>query len=90
MEGGTLEKLSSALVVSREGVVGGKSYITGADKQTALLEVTLYPGQGIFQADKGSTLWHNVTPIQTQTEDVDPGSRAVRNIFGFDITIRRE
>jgi hypothetical protein len=77
----------SALVIARESVIGGTSIITGSDKTTRYLEATLSPGEGIFQADKGSPLWHDVTPIT-----VIEGSRVqgIRNIFGFDVNVRRE
>lgn len=78
----------SALVLNRDGVTGGTSYVTGGDKQRRLLEVTLTPGMGIFQADRGSPLWHNVTPVQDA--DGNSQTQGVRNIFGFDINVRRD
>lgn len=77
----------SALVIERRGVQGGTSIIYGPDKQTRYLTITLQPSQGIFQADQGSSLWHDVTPIV-----LDPDSsegEGVRNILGFDIVIDR-
>lgn len=76
----------SALVIERSGVDGGVSVIYGPDKKTKLLEVTLQPGQGLFQADQHSTLWHDVTPIQLKDPTTNEG---VRNIFGFDINVER-
>ncbi len=75
----------SALVVERRNVSGGESRIFSADKQTCLLRMILQEGQGLFQADRGSELWHDVTPIRTTEAigDVD----GVRCTFGFDIRI---
>lgn len=75
----------SALVIEREGVVGGESIIYGPDKTTEYLKIILQPGEGIFQADKKSNLWHYATPIF-----LDPASglkEGKRNIFGFDFNI---
>ncbi len=75
----------SALVIEREGVVGGESIIYGPDKKTEYLKIILQPGEGIFQADKKSNLWHYATPIY-----LDPLSNlkeGKRNIFGFDFNI---
>lgn len=75
----------SALVIEREGVVGGESIIYGPDKKTEYLKIILQPGEGIFQADKKSNLWHYATPIF-----LDPASNlkeGKRNILGFDFNI---
>jgi len=77
----------SALVIERRNVQGGTSIIYGPDKQTIYLTVTLQPGQGIFQADQGSDLWHDVTPIVLELNS--SGGEGVRNILGFDILIDR-
>jgi hypothetical protein len=74
----------SALVVDRENIAGGTSRVFAPDKQTEHLEVTLKPGEGIFQADAGSTLWHDVTPIRVENPSDGIG---VRNLFGFDIDV---
>jgi len=77
----------SALVVARKNIGGGVSNIYGPDRATRYLSVMLKPGQGIFQADAGSQLWHDVTPIKVaQSLNVSTG---VRNIFGFDIVVER-
>lgn len=76
----------SALVVEREGVVGGESRVYGPDKITRYLTHTLEVGEGLFQADSNlSSLWHDVTPVS-----IDSGKGngdGVRSIFGFDINI---
>ncbi len=72
----------SALVMERVGVVGGESRVFGPDKETVVLRHTLQPGEGIFQADAGSPLWHDVTPV------VASGAGAgVRSLFGLDIRV---
>jgi hypothetical protein len=43
--------------------------------------VELKQGQGIFQADAGSTLWHEVSPIDLE-EGIQLGHRMT---FGLDI-----
>lgn len=83
----------SALVMERDDVEGGRSIIYCPDKATRLLEVTLAPGQGLFQADTLATLppaqrlWHDVTPVTLHDSDAD--HRGSRNIFGFDVVLKR-
>jgi hypothetical protein len=75
----------SALVIERAGILGGESIVYGPDKKTEYLRRTLQPGEGIFQADKGSELWHYVTSIR---EDPDtPPDYGHRSIIGFDVDI---
>lgn len=75
----------SALVIERAGIVGGESIVYGPDKKTEYLRRTLAPGEGIFQADRGSPLWHYVTPIQEDPAvSPDYGHRA---IIGFDVDV---
>lgn len=80
-----VDYIVSALVVERKGVIGGISNVYGPDKQTKYLTITLEPGLGIFQADSGSPLWHDVTPICIADPLTVP--EGVRNIFGFDIKV---
>lgn len=83
----------SALVVERDDVVGGESFVLAPDRETPLLRVTLGPGQGLFQADtrrdlrEDQQLWHNVTPVELH--DTDGDGKGQRNIFGFDIKVER-
>lgn len=70
----------SAIVLERAGVVGGESRVYGPDRERVLLARTLAPGEGLFQADAGSPLWHDVTPVRPSGDG--PG---VRGIVGFDI-----
>jgi len=75
----------SALVGERNGVIGGESVVFGPDRQTRYLSTVLQPGEGIFQADTGSPLWHYASPIQ-----IDPDSDCAvgtRGIFGLDVNI---
>ena len=75
----------SALVIERKEIAGGQSVVFGPDKSTEYLRHTLQDGQGIFQADEGSPLWHIVEPIQPETMgQAIPG---VRNIIGYDIWV---
>lgn len=78
----------SALVMAREGVQGGQSIVYGPDKQTEYLRIELQAGQGIFQADANSTLWHDVTPVKlAKLDPANPEAEGKRNIFGFDIDV---
>ena len=72
----------SALVVERQGVVGGVSRVFGPDRESVLLAHTLQPGEGLFQADAGSPLWHDVTPIRHTGE-----GEGVRSLIGLDIRL---
>lgn len=75
----------SALVVGRENLDGGESQVRLGKEGPVVFRHTLQPGEGIFQADQGSPLWHLVTPVTI----VDHGAPSVRNIFGFDATLKR-
>jgi hypothetical protein len=75
----------SALVIERAGIVGGESIVYGPDKKTEYLRRTLQAGEGIFQADRGSELWHYVTSIREDPET--PPDFGHRSIIGFDIDV---
>jgi hypothetical protein len=75
----------SALVIERAGILGGESIVYGPDKKTEYLRRTLQAGEGIFQADKGSELWHYVTSIKEDPET--PPDYGHRSIIGFDIDV---
>lgn len=74
----------SALVLERQNIKGGESRIFGPDKTTQHVSLVLNAGQGIFQADKGSSLWHDVTPIRIENPQLGPGTR---KLFGFDVNV---
>lgn len=76
----------SALVVARHGVDGGVSKVKSDDRKTDLLEIELQPGQGLFQADRHSGLWHDITSIRLKDSAFGEVSGA-RHIFGFDINV---
>lgn len=71
----------SALVLERRGIDGGESIVYGPDRRTEYLRHTLLEGQGIFQADRGSPLWHWVTPVRPTAPE------GVRNILGYDVQL---
>ncbi|WP_158700937.1 2OG-Fe dioxygenase family protein [Phytohalomonas tamaricis] len=79
-----MDYIVSALVVERNNIQGGTSIVYASDKRTRLFETTLQSGQGLFQPDRGSDLWHTVTPIQPVNEA--PG---YRSSIGFDITLKQ-
>jgi len=77
----------SALVVSRCGVEGGVSELFRENQTTPFFSITLAPGEGIFQADHRSAIWHYTTPISIVDE---PGVQyGIRNTFGVDIHVDR-
>lgn len=76
----------SAIVVDRRNVEGGVSNIYGPDKKTKLFSHTLQPGEGIFQADQHSPLWHDASPIQVQSSLAN-GSEGVRSLIGIDVKV---
>jgi hypothetical protein len=78
-----VEFIVSALVIERSNISGGKSIIYGRDKCTKLFQAELQAGQGIFQADLGTELWHEVTPITA----IDKTRSGYRSTIGFDVTL---
>lgn len=75
----------SAIVINKQGIRGGISTVYGSDKKTPYLQVSLAPGQGIFQADSGSPFWHDVTPIELDPKS--SGEEGFRDMIGFDMKI---
>lgn len=73
----------SALVIERENITGGESYIYADDKKTVVFNRCLQPGEGILQEDEGSPLWHSATPISV----IDSKKSGKRSIIGLDINI---
>lgn len=78
-----MDYIVSALVVESRNFLGGKSIIYGRDKLTPIVEVSLAPGQGVFQPDRGTDLWHTVTPIFSK-DGINPG---MRSTIGFDFML---
>lgn len=78
-----MDYIVSALVIDRVNVKGGKSVIYGADKKTPIFETILQVGQGIFQPDLNTDLWHEVTP----TYLIDKEINGFRSTIGFDIEV---
>lgn len=75
----------SAIVIDKAHIRGGKSMIYFGNKEMTLLEHTLDIGEGIFQADLNTKLYHDVTPIfPSNPHTLDTG---IRNIIGFDFKI---
>jgi hypothetical protein len=70
----------SALVVERHGVTGGVSKIYNGRGTNPVVEIQLKAGEGIFQADAGTDLWHEITPIELEREGVGH-----RMTFGIDL-----
>lgn len=75
-----MDFIVSAFVIERKNITGGESRIYLGKKSQPLLDITLQKGQGIFQSDLGTNLWHEVTPIRTSTE-------GYRSTVGLDFTV---
>lgn len=76
----------SALVLDRRNVSGGMSRIyvgKEKDKTCPDLSITLQPGQGVFQSDAGSRLWHDVSPVTVE----EHSRQGVRSILGLDVSV---
>lgn len=75
----------SALVVERYNVSGGisKIYDDSAGSNT-IFSACLDAGEGLLQPDRGSPLWHEVTPIFRTDPSLPVG---YRSIIGVDIDV---
>lgn len=74
----------SALVVERANVRGGVSRIyEGRGGTTPLIEIELQRGEGIFQIDAGSNLWHEVSAVAVD----DPARDGHRMTLGLDLHV---
>ncbi|CNE83323.1 2OG-Fe dioxygenase family protein [Yersinia kristensenii] len=71
----------SALVIDKYNIEGGESKLYCTEKDEFIKSHTLEPGEGLFHIDKGSTIWHQVTPIKLKKPPMEIG---YRNILGFD------
>ncbi|MBW5811466.1 2OG-Fe dioxygenase family protein [Yersinia kristensenii] len=71
----------SALVIDKYNIEGGESKLYCTEKDEFIKSHTLEPGEGLFHIDKGSTIWHQVTPIKLKKPSMEIG---YRNILGFD------
>lgn len=72
----------SALVIRRRNIGGGNSRVYHGHGGRLLLSHTLAEGQGLFQPDEGSPLWHEVTAIHADSE-----AGGERMILGLDIHV---
>lgn len=75
-----------ALIVHRENVEGGVSRVFRRTADGALHPVyarALEPGHALFHADRGTDLWHDVTPITP----ADPSRPGLRSSLGFDVNV---
>ena len=73
----------SALVIERSRVTGGVSKVREGHDSEPMLEVELGAGEGIFQADAGTPLWHEISAIKL-AEGADAGHRMT---FGIDVHV---
>lgn len=71
----------SALVIDKYNIEDGESKLYCTEKDEFIKSHTLEPGEGLFHIDKGSTIWHQVTPIKLKKPSMEIG---YRNILGFD------
>ena len=81
----------SALIVEERGIRGAMSKVYWRDpdtkEQTTLLTHDLKVGEAILQADRGTPLWHDVTPMNLV--EGSPYKVGTRSIFGFDIQLKK-
>jgi hypothetical protein len=81
----------SALVIEERGIRGAMSKVYFRDpvskEETMLLRHDLKVGEAIFQADKGTPLWHDVSPMSLV--EGSPYKVGSRSILGFDIQLVR-
>lgn len=75
----------SALVLERKEISGGKSKIYSENEKNLLFVHELQKGEGIFQADRNTNLYHEVTNIHVQDERKN--IRGFRRTLGFDINV---
>jgi len=76
----------SAFVVERRNVLGGRSRIFEGGATEPIMTRTLTEGEGLFQSDAGSPLFHDVTEVKVASADELEG---VRSILGFDVYVER-
>jgi len=73
----------SALVIERSGVTGGVSRVRDGRDSAPMLEIELGAGEGIFQADADTQLWHEISPIS-----LEPGATTGhRMTLGIDLHV---
>lgn len=72
----------SALVIDKYNIEGGTSKLYCIEKDELIKSHTLECGEGLFHIDKGSSIWHQVTPIKLKDPSIKSGCR---NILGFDL-----
>lgn len=80
----------SALKIEERGAEGGMStiyYQHPNGKRIKILQHNLAIGEGIFQADRDTPLWHDVSPVHVVKRA--PYLYGTRSIIGFDIQIIR-
>src|SRR5262249_13838265 len=53
----------SAIEVEQSAARGATSIVYAPDRKTRYLTIDLAAGEGVFHADRGSPLWHDVTPL---------------------------
>lgn len=78
-----MDFIVSALVIERKNIKGGVSKIYLDNKIDPLLSYEIAEGYGIFQSDKGTALWHEVTPIKA----ILSTSEGYRSTLGFDMEV---
>jgi len=75
----------SALLVDRKNVEGGVSRITNEKNESNFLVHQLEIGEGLFQSDKGSELWHDVSKVYKKEQTDSYTEYGYRSTFGLDI-----
>ncbi len=73
-----------ALIVDRDNIVGGESVIRRGRGGPVIFRDELQVGEGLLHSDRGSDLWHFVTPFGLQDKLRRTGHR---NTIGLDFFI---
>ncbi|MDX7990807.1 2OG-Fe dioxygenase family protein [Xenorhabdus littoralis] len=78
-----MDYIVSALVMERVNIIGGESKIYIKNKDREIFKAQLQSGYGILQKDKGTDIWHEVTPIEV----LEGNQYGYRSTMGFDIEV---
>jgi hypothetical protein len=75
----------TAFVIERTNVAGGVSRLFLDHDGQSQDEILVGPNEGLFHADTGSPIWHDVSHIHMDSSSDQHG---VRSLLGFDVNIR--
>ncbi len=73
----------SSVFYNKPQLEGGKVDVSNLEKSKIALEHELEVGEGLFQADEFSDLWHGISKVTR----INPDEKGYRSIIGFDIEL---